>query len=208
MFKSFAVVTALLMSAALGLPRVSMADPICDLNETVSVYWAKDANSRGQWYSAKVLKVNEDGSRCYIRYAGFDSSWDEWVGRDRLKRVDGATPLVRLQPQQPQSRSQAQAQQAPAVEYQVAHIRHENRDWVFVKVSESFIKAPEQTISKYFNGIVACAQQAKFNGQVVAVSDGDGSFRYYGPRNTFSVMETLDMEFINSNLNKSMLCNV
>ena len=208
MIKNVVVIAALLGSTALSLPRAALADAICDLNETVSVYWAKDANTRGKWYSAKVLKVNNDGSQCYVRYAGFDSSWDDWVGRDRLKHVDGRTPLVQLQPSQPQSRSQSQSTAAPAVEYQVAHMRYEDRDWVFVKVSESFITAPEDKISRYYNGIVACARQANFGGQVVAVSDGDGTFRYYGPRNTFSIMESLDMEFINSNLNKSMLCNV
>lgn len=206
MIRNF-VFAALLGSAVLSVSQAAMADPICDLNETVSVYWAKDANTRGKWYSAKVLKVNGDGSQCYVRYAGFDSNWDEWVGRDRLKRVDGRTPLVQLQPAQTQSRSQPQAAAAPAVEYQVAHMRYEGRDWVFVKVSETFITAPEDKISRYFNGIVACARRANFGGQVVAVSDGDGSFRYYGPRNTFSVMEGLDMDFINANLNKSMVCN-
>ena len=200
--RNFVVITALLSTAALSLPSAAKADAICDLNETVSVYWANDPNVRGQWYSAKVLKVNEDGSKCYVRYAGFDSGWDEWVGRDRLKRVDGATPLVRLPSQQ------AQTQVAPAPEYQVAHVRFDNRDWVFVKVNESFITAPEQQISKYFSALVACARSARFGGQVVAVSDGDGSFRYYGPRNSFSVMEGLDMDYINSNLNKRMRCNV
>ena len=202
MFKNFVVVTALLTSAALCLPRVSMAEPICDLNETVSVYWAKDANSRGQWYSAKVLKVNEDGSRCYVRYAGFDSSWDEWVGRDRLKRVDGRTPLVNVAPQQ---QNQARSQ-APAVEYQISKLNHGNYDLIFVKVRKSIIVA--QQIGQYYSRLEACVQRANLVGHTVVVSDDDGSFRYYSPKVSASVFQDLEMSAINSNISTSIRCNL
>jgi hypothetical protein len=38
---------------------------------------------QGQWWDAKVLK--EENGRWYIHYIGYDSSWDEWVGKDRIR---------------------------------------------------------------------------------------------------------------------------
>ena len=37
----------------------------------------------GTWWAAEVVKTN--GDRCYIHYAGWDNSWDEWVGPDRIR---------------------------------------------------------------------------------------------------------------------------
>jgi len=37
----------------------------------------------GTWWAAEVLKTN--GDRYYIHYTGWDNSWDEWVGPDRLR---------------------------------------------------------------------------------------------------------------------------
>ena len=41
--------------------------------------------------SASVLKVNEDQTRCYIKYDGYGDNWNEWVGEDRI-RVKGKAP--------------------------------------------------------------------------------------------------------------------
>jgi hypothetical protein len=38
---------------------------------------------KGTWYAAKVMKKEKE--RWYIHYVGFDNSWDEWVGKDRIK---------------------------------------------------------------------------------------------------------------------------
>jgi len=37
----------------------------------------------GQWYDAKVLRAEKD--RWLIHYIGDDESWDEWVGRERIR---------------------------------------------------------------------------------------------------------------------------
>ncbi len=41
----------------------------------------------GKWWLATILK--EEGKRFLIHYVGWDSSWDEWVTEDRLKRDAG-----------------------------------------------------------------------------------------------------------------------
>ena len=44
----------------------------------------------GDWYDAKVLKTEKD--RWYIHYVDDDDTWDEWVGKDRirLKKIGAA----------------------------------------------------------------------------------------------------------------------
>jgi hypothetical protein len=37
----------------------------------------------GTWWAAEVVKTN--GDRYYIHYTGWDKSWDEWVGPDRIR---------------------------------------------------------------------------------------------------------------------------
>lgn len=64
-----------LIAALLGLLLVGNAHALCRVNDQVSVAW------KGKWYDATVLKHNP--TACLITYAGYDSSWDEWVGADR-----------------------------------------------------------------------------------------------------------------------------
>ena len=46
--------------------------------QRVHVLW------RGRWYPARVLYVN--GNRYRIRYIGYGSNWDQWVGPSRIRR--------------------------------------------------------------------------------------------------------------------------
>lgn len=49
-----------------------------ELDESVMVEW------RGTWWPAKVIEVGKN--RWKINYDGYNSSWDEWVGPDRIKK--------------------------------------------------------------------------------------------------------------------------
>lgn len=53
--------------------------PLPPSGERVEVEW------RGRWYEAVVLR--RSGRRALIHYSGYDSSWDEWVGPERLRAV-------------------------------------------------------------------------------------------------------------------------
>ena len=46
--------------------------------EAVMVSW------KGSWWPAHVVKVGDQ--RWYITYDNYDSSWNEWVGPDRIKK--------------------------------------------------------------------------------------------------------------------------
>jgi hypothetical protein len=52
---------------------------VCSVGDKADVLW------KGTWYPATVTKVNDDQSRCFIRYTGYGSEWDEWVGQDRIR---------------------------------------------------------------------------------------------------------------------------
>lgn len=42
-----------------------------------------EARYNGKWYRAKVIAT--DGDQLQVHYEGFDDSWDEWVGPDRVR---------------------------------------------------------------------------------------------------------------------------
>ena len=49
------------------------------VGEQIKVEW------EGQWWDATILDINGDNH--LIHYAGFDSSWDEWVGTERIQKI-------------------------------------------------------------------------------------------------------------------------
>ena len=53
--------------------------------------------SSGSWYDATILKI--DGDKYFIHYDGWADSWDEWVGKERMKdydKVETKTPKAPL----------------------------------------------------------------------------------------------------------------
>jgi len=41
---------------------------------------------KGSWFPATVIKKEKD--RWHIHYVGYEKSWDEWVGKDRIKFLE------------------------------------------------------------------------------------------------------------------------
>lgn len=66
-----------LVLAILCLALAGQASAGCQKGDKAEVLW------QGSWYPATVLHSN--GERCFIHYDGYESSWDEWVGPDRIK---------------------------------------------------------------------------------------------------------------------------
>lgn len=75
-------IRALLFSLAALLSATAQAAPLCSVGDSGKVLW------KGEWFPATVVKVNETQTRCFIRYTGYDSSWDEWVGADRYRAAN------------------------------------------------------------------------------------------------------------------------
>jgi hypothetical protein len=42
-----------------------------------------EVNWHGTWYAAEVVQTN--GAQYFIHYTGYDNSWNEWVGPDRIR---------------------------------------------------------------------------------------------------------------------------
>ncbi len=63
-----------------------LVHPVRD-GDAVEIEW------RGTWYGGCLLE-RRDG-QYYVSYDGYTSSWDEWVGPERLRLADAAkTPLL------------------------------------------------------------------------------------------------------------------
>jgi len=71
-------VVAALLFAALS----SQAFAGCQPGDKADVLW------KGSWYPATVLDAR--GHKCFIHYDGYDNSWDEWVGPNRI-RIKGSS---------------------------------------------------------------------------------------------------------------------
>ncbi len=65
--------------APLAIPTLAHAN-LCTPGERADVLW------RGTWYPAVVKRAR--GDSCYIHYNGYNNSWDEWVGPDRIRIGD------------------------------------------------------------------------------------------------------------------------
>ncbi len=59
----------------------------CPLNGNIEVLW------NGTWYAATIKAGPNEASQCQIGYDGYESSWDEWVGADRMRPVQAPCPL-------------------------------------------------------------------------------------------------------------------
>jgi hypothetical protein len=61
----------------LPMPLDPVAFPQMVRQRKAEVEW------HGTWWPAEVTQTN--GNRYYIHYTGWDNSWDEWVGPDRIR---------------------------------------------------------------------------------------------------------------------------
>ena len=80
------VLVLALAAWVLLLAAPASAQPICAVGDKAQVLW------KGSWYGARVQRTNDEQTRCFIRYDGYGSEWDEWVMGDRIKVVQTATP--------------------------------------------------------------------------------------------------------------------
>lgn len=75
-FLRLPVLVACIVLAALPARAASL----CSEGDVLQVLW------HDTWYPAHAIKGEKN--RCYITYDGYDHSWDEWVGPDRLKVLE------------------------------------------------------------------------------------------------------------------------
>lgn len=76
-----------LLLTGLLLPCAASAQQV---NEAVEI----DYN--GTWYPGKVLKV--EGERFYVAYDEWSETWNEWVGKERLRAIKPGDPPPPPQP--------------------------------------------------------------------------------------------------------------
>jgi len=59
------------------------ADQIETLKARRTAKAAAEVEWKGEWYAAEVLRT--EGGRYFIRYAGYDDTWNEWVEKERIR---------------------------------------------------------------------------------------------------------------------------
>jgi hypothetical protein len=62
-----------------GLDRLRVEGTACNIGRSVEVLW------QGSYYAAQIIAGPNDQGQCMIHYDGYESSWDEWVGSDRIR---------------------------------------------------------------------------------------------------------------------------
>ena len=67
----------LLGAIAAFVATTSAFAQLCVVDQKADVLW------KGSWYKASVVKAGSN--QCFITYSGYDNSYDEWVGPERLK---------------------------------------------------------------------------------------------------------------------------
>lgn len=71
---------------SLPAPAAIAASPV-QIGDPLEIEW------RGTWYGGRLLE-RKDG-QYYVSYDGYTSTWDEWVGPERLRTADTAkTPFL------------------------------------------------------------------------------------------------------------------
>ncbi|TAG46735.1 MAG: hypothetical protein EAZ30_11865 [Betaproteobacteria bacterium] len=196
------------LAFAFGLFNSSVvsAQPICSVGDHVSVYWSKPGQE-GRWFPATVVQVNDTRTSCFVRYTGFGSEWDEWVGDGRLKRVSAPTPVHAPVPSVVPIPAPAPAPVArQGFEYRVAHVNTQGKNWVFVHVNTRFFAVDQATTRKFYTDLQSCVRGAKMAGDVVAVGVIHDQFRFWGPTQWRNYLSTLDMNWVNARINKKMTC--
>ncbi|MDX9750819.1 MAG: agenet domain-containing protein [Flavobacteriales bacterium] len=51
---------------------------------------AVEIEHSGTWYPGKILQA--EGDRFFITYDGWSETWNEWVGRDRIRGYSASAP--------------------------------------------------------------------------------------------------------------------
>jgi len=92
-------------------------------------------------------------------------------------------------------------------QYRVAHVKHQNSNMVIVIVNPRFFHASNQQQAKWFTAVQQCVRSVKLAGQTLVVTNDNGRFRYYGPNNWHNFLSTIDMNWVNSRVNKELTCN-
>ncbi len=100
--------------------------------------------------------------------------------------------------------SSATAEQV--VDYQVAHVRYQNSNMVFVVTNASFFRADEAQQERWYTAVQQCVRGANLAGQTIVVANVRGRFRFYAPRSWHKFLRTLDMNWVSARINKELTC--
>ena len=96
---------------------------------------------------------------------------------------------------------------AMTANYPVAHVKHQNSSLVVVEVNASFFRGSVAEQGRWFTAVEQCVRSVKMAGQTLLVAKVNGSYRFYAPKHWHSFMQTIDLNWVNARVNKSLTCN-
>jgi hypothetical protein len=99
------------------------------------------------------------------------------------------------------------AESKQTVHYRIAHTRQQDVNMVMVVTSPSFFSSGGNEQSRGYTALQSCVRGANLAGEVVLVADVNRRFMFYGPKRWDGYLRTLDMQWVNARLNKSLTCN-
>lgn len=100
----------------------------------------------------------------------------------------------------------ALSQAAETIVYDVAHVRHQDVNMVFVKISPNFFNSDAPIQAKWYKAVQSCMQSKRLDGSTIAVSDFRDRFMYYGPNSLKPFVSTVNMKWVNARVNKKVTC--
>lgn len=96
---------------------------------------------------------------------------------------------------------------AMTAKYPVAHVKHQSTNIVIVLVNSSFFRGSGVEQSRWFTAVEQCVRSVNLAGQALIVANDGGRYRFYGPKSWHGFMQTIDLNWVNARINKSLTCN-
>ena len=95
---------------------------------------------------------------------------------------------------------------AETITYDVAHVRRQDANMAFVKISPNFFNSDAPIQAKWYTAVQACVRSTRLAGEAVVVSNFTNRFMYYGSKAWKPFLSSIDMKRMNARVNKAVTC--
>jgi hypothetical protein len=68
--------------------------PVAPAAATCTIGASRQIEWNGSMWAGTILDGPNAAGECYVTYDGWDATWDEWVGQDRLPAAEVAAPVL------------------------------------------------------------------------------------------------------------------
>jgi hypothetical protein len=100
----------------------------------------------------------------------------------------------------------SQLAQAKTTEFRIAHTRYQESNMVLIHVGANWFDQSLQVQEQWYTSLQSCVRSVNLAGTVIAVTNYNGGFKFYGPKSWHPFLRTIDMAWVNARKNKVMTC--